>query len=221
MLNANRIFFIVLSNVGVRLFRLGIYSTSNSQRASAARGLERAHTQKHPTADQCASTVIKRERTTDLKLANFPRELAATLAALPSTSPIPSAPFMDVTDSGAHAARVLVSAASPKQSSISLRSTRMPRRYLNQENKNPGNGTSEIETRAARVAASESGDERQTASCVRTGSLQVGRFTRIRQDWGVHSLSAVCGRLACWFRRPRRYNLLFHHEEPRSSRRYF
>jgi hypothetical protein len=35
-------------------------------------------------------------RTTDLKLANFPRELAATLAALPSTSPIPSAPFTDV-----------------------------------------------------------------------------------------------------------------------------
>jgi len=32
---------------GVRLFRLGIYSTSNSQRASAARGFERAHAQKH------------------------------------------------------------------------------------------------------------------------------------------------------------------------------
>src|SRR5258705_12462683 len=51
MLNAKRIFFIVLSNVGVRLFRRGIYSTSNSQPASAARGFERAHAQKHPTTN--------------------------------------------------------------------------------------------------------------------------------------------------------------------------
>ena len=50
-----------------------------------------------------SSTLIKRERTTDLKLAHFPRELAATLAALPSISLIPSAPFTDPTDWGAHA----------------------------------------------------------------------------------------------------------------------
>ena len=91
MLNAKRIFFIVLSNVGVRLFRLGIYSTSNSQRASAARGFEHAHAQKHPSTNGHAATLIKRERTTDLKLANFPPALAATIAALRSTSRIPSA----------------------------------------------------------------------------------------------------------------------------------
>src|SRR4029077_17444397 len=83
---------------GVRLLRLGVYSTSNSQTPSATRVFERAHAQKHPNTDQYASTVLKRERTTDLKLANFPRELAATLAALPSTSPIPSAPFTDITN---------------------------------------------------------------------------------------------------------------------------
>src|SRR5258705_13359424 len=65
MLNAKRIFFIVLSNVGVRLFRRGIYSTSNSQRAPVARGFERAHAQKHPSTNGHASTLIKRERTTD------------------------------------------------------------------------------------------------------------------------------------------------------------
>ena len=52
MLNAKRIFFIIVSNVGVRLFRLGIYSTSNSQPASAARGFEGAHGQKHPTTNR-------------------------------------------------------------------------------------------------------------------------------------------------------------------------
>ena len=130
MLNAKRIFFIGLGNIGVRLFRRGIYSTSNSQRASAARGFERAHAQKHPTTNGHGSTLIKRERTTDLKLAHFPRELAATLAALPSTSLIPSAPFTDPTDWGAHAPRVLVSAPSLKQSSISPRSTRSSRRYF-------------------------------------------------------------------------------------------
>ena len=64
MLNAKRIFFIVLSNVGVRLFRLGIYSTSNSQSASAPRVFERAHAQKHPSTNGHDSTLIKRERTT-------------------------------------------------------------------------------------------------------------------------------------------------------------
>ena len=87
MLNAKRIFFIIVSNVGVRLFRLGIYSTSNTQRASAARGFERVHAQKHPTTNGHESTLIKTERTTN------------------------------PTDWGAHEARVRVSAASPKQSS--------------------------------------------------------------------------------------------------------
>ena len=77
MLNAKRIFFIVLSNVGVRLFRLGIYSTSNSQSASAPRVFERAHAQKHASTHGHDSTLIKRERTTDLTLLT-PTELAAT-----------------------------------------------------------------------------------------------------------------------------------------------
>src|SRR5258705_3536153 len=105
MLNAKRIFFIVLSNVGVRLFRRGIYSTSNSQRASAARGFERAHAQKHPITNGYPSILIKRERTTDC------------------------------TDWGAHAARVLVSAASPKQSVFHYEAHECHRDILNQENK--------------------------------------------------------------------------------------
>src|SRR6478609_9711820 len=52
MLNAKRIFFIILSNVGIRLFRRGIYSTSNSQNASASRVFERAHAEKHPSTNR-------------------------------------------------------------------------------------------------------------------------------------------------------------------------
>src|SRR6478752_5749744 len=66
MLNAKRIFFIVLSNVGIRLFRRGIYSTSNSQNESASRVFERAHAQKHPNTNQHELILIKREPTTDL-----------------------------------------------------------------------------------------------------------------------------------------------------------
>jgi uncharacterized protein len=67
MLNAKRIFFIILSNVGVRLFGLGIYSTSNSQNASALRVFEHADAQKHPSTNGHAATLIKRERTTRLR----------------------------------------------------------------------------------------------------------------------------------------------------------
>ena len=55
---------------GVRLFRLGIYSTSNSQRASAPRGFERAHAQKHPSTDGHESTLIKES---EPRIARIPR----------------------------------------------------------------------------------------------------------------------------------------------------
>src|SRR5882762_3633269 len=108
MLNAKRIFFIVLSNVGVRLFRRGIYSTSNSQRASVARGFERAHAQKHPSTNGHASTLIKRERTTD-----WGAHAARVLVSKPGRR------FASV-----------AAAASPKQSFIPPRSIRSSRRYF-------------------------------------------------------------------------------------------
>ena len=83
------------------------------------------------------STLIKRERTTDLKLADFPRALAATHRGFAFYVADPISSIHGYHELG---------------SSIGIGS--QPRE------RNRGNGISEIEGKAARVAASESGDER-------------------------------------------------------------
>jgi hypothetical protein len=57
--------------------------------------------------------------------------------------------YTNFTDWGAHAARLLVSAASPRQSVFHYEAHECHGDILNQENKNPGNGTSEIQGKDA------------------------------------------------------------------------
>ena len=177
MLNAKRIFFIVLSNVGVRLFRRGIYSTSNSQRASTARGFERAHAQKHPNTNGHASTLIKRERTTDYTdITDLERRRGDSLA--PATRPsasrlisrVPAASSVSdvrnvTTDArmqgfaqGSGVRRLGDEWFDINEFSELPRSTRSSRRYFESGNdRNRGNGISEIEGKGAMGSAERVG----------------------------------------------------------------
>jgi hypothetical protein len=86
---------------------------------------------------------------------------------------------------GAHAARVLVLAASPKQSS----SPRSTRRYLESGTQESRKGISEIEDKAARVAASEGGSRTSfkrrapflSSSVPDSKILSLGRWVNKRQ----------------------------------------
>ena len=142
MLNAKRIFFIVLSNIGVRLFRRRIYSTSNSQPASAARGFERAHAQKHPITNGYPRHYSNEREPTDTRIGE--RTRLACWFRRPRRNNL-LFPYE------AHEAHGDI---------------------LNQENENRRNGTSEIESRAASVARASrtvselANQEKEQTSCV-------------------------------------------------------